>query len=66
MECLHVLLLFSFLLLSSAGYDGTKSDIWAAGVVLFIMIASFPPFQKVGPSTTLVIGPRERYRRLVT
>jgi serine/threonine protein kinase len=28
------------------GYNGFLSDIWACGVVLFIMIAGFPPYQK--------------------
>jgi 5'-AMP-activated protein kinase catalytic alpha subunit len=27
------------------GYDAMKSDIWACGVILFIMFAGFPPFQ---------------------
>lgn len=27
------------------GYDGKKVDVWACGVILFIMFAGFPPFQ---------------------
>lgn len=28
------------------GYEAIKTDIWASGVILFIMIAGFPPFQR--------------------
>lgn len=32
------------------GYDGSKVDVWAIGVILFICIAGFPPYQR--PSKT--------------
>jgi len=32
------------------GYDAMKADVWACGVILFIMFAGFPPFQ--APKTT--------------
>lgn len=28
------------------GYDAQGADVWACGVILFIMVAGFPPFQK--------------------
>jgi serine/threonine protein kinase len=33
-------------MIKNSGYDPTISDIWACGVILFIMLAGFPPFQK--------------------
>jgi serine/threonine protein kinase len=32
------------------GYNAMKADVWACGVILFIMFAGFPPFQS--PKTT--------------
>jgi serine/threonine protein kinase len=33
-------------MIKNAGYEPTGADIWACGVILFIMLAGFPPFQK--------------------
>jgi serine/threonine protein kinase len=37
----------AFELVSGIPYDGVKTDIWAMGVILFIMIAGNPPFKGV-------------------
>ncbi|KAJ1273794.1 hypothetical protein BS78_05G012000 [Paspalum vaginatum] len=42
--------------ISKAGYDGAKSDIWSCGVVLFVLVAGYLPFQ--GPNLM------EMYRRI--
>eukprot|EP01006_Ploeotia_vitrea_P050491 TRINITY_DN67468_c6_g1_i1.p1 TRINITY_DN67468_c6_g1~~TRINITY_DN67468_c6_g1_i1.p1 ORF type:complete len:524 (+),score=299.66 TRINITY_DN67468_c6_g1_i1:46-1617(+) len=31
---------------ANQGYDPTKVDIWACGVILFIMLSGFPPYQR--------------------
>jgi serine/threonine protein kinase len=35
---------------NSKGYDPVLSDIWACGVIIFIMLSGFPPFQKTDSS----------------
>ncbi|KAE7995857.1 hypothetical protein FH972_000622 [Carpinus fangiana] len=42
--------------LNRKGYDGAKADIWSCGVVLFVLLAGFLPFQE----TNLV----EMYRKI--
>ncbi|KAJ1273795.1 hypothetical protein BS78_05G012100 [Paspalum vaginatum] len=42
--------------ISKAGYDGAKSDIWSCSVVLFVLVAGYLPFQ--GPNLM------EMYRRI--
>ena len=36
--------------ITSKIYEGTKTDIFAAGVILFIMYAGNPPFEKAHPN----------------
>ncbi|XP_066340798.1 CBL-interacting protein kinase 15-like [Miscanthus floridulus] len=42
--------------ISNTGYDGAKSDIWSCGVVLFVLVARYLPFQ--GPNLM------EMYRKI--
>jgi serine/threonine protein kinase len=34
--------------MTGSGYDAAAVDVWAAGVVLFLMIAGFPPYMQQG------------------
>lgn len=44
--------------LSNQGYDGAAADVWSCGVILYVLMAGYLPFEEADLSTL--------YRRVIS